>query len=219
MKIVKWTRGLDLSDLGNPKLLHPAYDAAYWEKTPEERQRFWEDTDRIVVDCIRRNGFKFGGFYHQGGEFGMPMFDNGTVFFVSLRHWGHLMYEAWEPDGDDPYGYAFYAWDYEVGECKYPASETDFLKPKDEEMFPRRRGEAEKKALAKGAKSAKEGPESDGTLAGYARMVDRLGRECRERFLAGQVRKKGGEASAKPPRTRKASAREKTVARKGAAKA
>lgn len=30
--------------------------------------------------------------------------------------------------------------------------------------------------------------ESDGTLAGYARMVDRLGREERERFLAGQAR-------------------------------
>ncbi|MBQ7252172.1 MAG: hypothetical protein IJS32_06190 [Kiritimatiellae bacterium] len=51
--------------------------------------------------------------------------------------------------------------------------------------------------------------ESDGTLAGYARMVDRLGREYRERFLAGQTGKKGGAASGKPPRARKAPARGK----------
>ena len=31
--------------------------------------------------------------------------------------------------------------------------------------------------------------ESDGTLAGYARMVDRLGREYREAFLAEQAGK------------------------------
>ena len=129
MKIVKWTQGLDLTDLSKPKLLYPVYDAEYWKKTPEERQRFWEESDRVVVECIRRNGFRFGGFYHQGGEFGMPMFEDGTVFFVSLRHWGHLMYEAWEPEGKDPYGYALYAWDYEVGKCKYPESETDFVQP------------------------------------------------------------------------------------------
>ncbi|MBQ7252825.1 MAG: hypothetical protein IJS32_09540 [Kiritimatiellae bacterium] len=34
--------------------------------------------------------------------------------------------------------------------------------------------------------------ESDGTLAGYARMVDRLGREERERFLAEQAGKPAG---------------------------
>lgn len=32
--------------------------------------------------------------------------------------------------------------------------------------------------------------ESDGTLAGYARMVDRLGREYREEFLAKQAGKR-----------------------------
>lgn len=32
--------------------------------------------------------------------------------------------------------------------------------------------------------------ESDGTLAGYARMVDRLGREAREEFLAEQAGKR-----------------------------
>lgn len=54
--------------------------------------------------------------------------------------------------------------------------------------------------------------ESDGTLAGYARMVDRLGRECRERFLAGQAGKKGGR---RPGVRRPATARGKTIARKG----
>ena len=61
--------------------------------------------------------------------------------------------------------------------------------------------------------------ESDGTLAGYARMVDRMGREARERFLAGQGGKKGGATPAKPSRKRKAPARRKTAAQQGAAKA
>lgn len=58
--------------------------------------------------------------------------------------------------------------------------------------------------------------ESDGTLAGYARMVDRLGREYREQFLAGQAGKKGGTARkiSKPPRKRSAPARGKTAERK-----
>lgn len=43
--------------------------------------------------------------------------------------------------------------------------------------------------------------ESDGTLAGYARMVDRLGREERERFLAEQAGKPAGRRV--PPRRRK----------------
>ena len=132
MKIVKWTKGLDLTDLSKPKLLYPEYDANWREMPDEERERLWKEAERAVIDCIRRNGFEFGGFYHQSGEFGMPLFDNGTVFFASLREWGAIMYEAWEPEGKDPYGYALYAWDYEVGECKYPKSETDFLQPEED---------------------------------------------------------------------------------------
>ena len=28
------------------------------------------------------------------------MFDDGSVLFCSWRHWGSIMAEAWDPDGD-----------------------------------------------------------------------------------------------------------------------
>ncbi|MBR3583888.1 MAG: hypothetical protein IKO01_10660 [Kiritimatiellae bacterium] len=131
MKIVKWTQGLDSPGTGGEKQRYPAFGDDFHEKPQEECRRLWDEAEQVVVESIRRNGFKFGGGYHQYGEFGMPLFDDGKVFFVSLRHWGHLMYRAWEPDGKNPRGYCKYAfgWDIPEEEYKYPQSETGFLQP------------------------------------------------------------------------------------------
>ena len=131
MKIVKWTRGLDCPGTGKQTQRYHAFGDDFPGMPEEEYSRLWADAERVVVDCIRRNGFKFDGNYHQYGEFGMPLFDDGTVFFVSWRHWGHLMYRAWNPDGNDSMGYCKYAfgWDIPEEEYKYPQSETDFLQP------------------------------------------------------------------------------------------
>ena len=129
VKIVKWTAGLDRSVIGRAKLLYPAFGDDFNDMPHEEFNRLWHDADQTVIDCIRRNGFKFGGYYHQDGEFGMPMFDDGKIFFVTFRHWGHLMYEAWHPDSPDAMGYCKYAWEYDMRDAggKTPKHETDFV--------------------------------------------------------------------------------------------
>ena len=86
MKIVKWVTGLDDS-LSHPKMLYPDMWDKLCEKYPDDCNRIFSETEQVVIDCIRKNGFKFGGSYHQCGKFGMPLFDDGTVFFVTMRHW------------------------------------------------------------------------------------------------------------------------------------
>ena len=128
MKIVKWVTGLD-SSLPRPKLLYPDMWDRLREKHPEDCNRLFEEAEQVVIECIRKNAFKFGGSYHQCGKFGMPFFDDGTVFFVTMRHWGSIMYKAWHPDGDDRWGYCRYAWAHDMHESggKVPASEKDFI--------------------------------------------------------------------------------------------
>ena len=128
MKIVKWVTGLDDS-LSHPKLLYPDMWDKLCEEHPDDCNRLFSDAEQVVIDCIRKNGFKFGGSYHQCGKFGMPLFDDGTVFFVTMRHWGDIMYKAWHPDGDDYWGYCQYAWEHDMTDSggKVPNSETDFI--------------------------------------------------------------------------------------------
>ena len=128
-KIVKWTNGIDSSVIGRAKQLFPIFGDDFANKSLEEINSLWHEADQIVIDCIRHNGFKFGGYYHQDGEFGMPMFDDGKVFFVSFRHWGHLMYEAWHPNAFDAMGYCKYAWEYDMRNAggKIPNDEVDFI--------------------------------------------------------------------------------------------
>lgn len=129
MKIVKWTQGLDSPGTGGQKQRYPAFGDDFHEKPQEECRRLWDEAEQVVVESSRRNGFKFGGGYHQYGEFEMPLFDDGTVFFVSWRHWGDLMYRAWNPGGNDPHGYCWYAWETDIPEAEYktPEAETDFV--------------------------------------------------------------------------------------------
>ena len=70
LKIVKWTAGLDHSVVGRAKQLYPAFGDDLSDMPHDEFNRLWHDADQTVIDCIRRNNFKFGGFYHQGGESG-----------------------------------------------------------------------------------------------------------------------------------------------------
>ncbi len=99
MKIVKWVTGLDHSQ-SPARLLYPVFEEKLAGRPRDEVERAWREAEDIVKECIRRNGFKFSGKYHQYGEYGMPMFDDGSVLFCSWRHWGSIMFEAWDPDGD-----------------------------------------------------------------------------------------------------------------------
>lgn len=66
----------------------------------------------IIAEELRTNGYKFTGSYHQNGDYGVPVFDNGEVFQCSQRIWGGIMAEAYsdEIDNSDGYGYTVWAW-------------------------------------------------------------------------------------------------------------
>lgn len=69
----------------------------------------WANAEQAVVDEIRRKRYKFGGNYHQYGLYGCPVFDDHTVFMVSMRHWGSIMARVWGGD------YCSYAWEDDMG--------------------------------------------------------------------------------------------------------
>ena len=128
MTIVKWVTGLDHTK-NPPKLLYPAFGEKLVGRPHDELHRAWQEAEDIVKACIRRYGFKFSGEYHQYGECGMPMFDDGSVLFCSWRHWGSIMAEAWDPDGAKGLDYMdFYMSGFVANdEIVVPKHETDFV--------------------------------------------------------------------------------------------
>lgn len=71
-----------------------------WDKYDSEKYPGFDDgkeeaeAERIVIDEIKKNGYLFHGIYHQQGEYGCPVFDNGKQFSTTLRNWGAIMEEA-----------------------------------------------------------------------------------------------------------------------------
>ena len=128
MKIIKWVTGLDHSQ-SPARLLYPAFEEKFAGRPRDEVEQAWREAEDVVKECIRRNGFKFSGEYHQYGEYGMPMFEDGSVLFCSWRHWGSIMAEAWDPDGDKGLDYMDF---YMPGSCNdekdgAPKHELDFV--------------------------------------------------------------------------------------------
>lgn len=126
MKIVKWVTGLDHSK-SSPVLLYPAFEEKLAGRPREQIDHAWGEAEAAVQDCIRRNGFKFSGEYHQYGKYGMPMFEDGSVMFCSWRHWGAIMADAWDPDGSKGLDYMdFYMTGFAQDEIVVPKHEHDF---------------------------------------------------------------------------------------------
>ena len=100
MKIIGWT------SWGNPKYTKTSDlgGGLSWAQICEK--------EAIIVSEIVRNGYKFDGEYHQNGEFGVPVFDDGTVYEVSKRVWGDIIARAYpkEINNSDGMGYCIGAW-------------------------------------------------------------------------------------------------------------
>lgn len=80
MKIIGWTNWED-----------PRY------KEIDFRFLNMEECDRIfrtVSDELSRRGYCFSGDYHQNGDYGVPILDDGRKVCVSCRNWGHIMANA-----------------------------------------------------------------------------------------------------------------------------
>ena len=86
----------------------------------------WANAEQAVVDEIRRKRYKFGGNYHQYGLYGCPVFEDHTVFMVSMRHWGSIMARVWGGD------YCSYAWEDDMG--RVPNKKAEGLMMSAEEI-------------------------------------------------------------------------------------
>ena len=64
--------------------------------------------DLAVIECIRKNGYAFGGDSHQNREGCCPVLNDGTKVRYSMRGWGSIMASALNID--DPEGYAYMEW-------------------------------------------------------------------------------------------------------------
>ena len=100
MKIVGWTEWDDPN---------------YRDRFPNGVQIDWDDlhrTEEVIAAELRNKGYKFTGDYHQNGDFGVPIFDDGTVFQCSQRTWGDIMVSAYpdEIEDHDRLGYTVWAW-------------------------------------------------------------------------------------------------------------
>ena len=65
-------------------------------------------SDLAVIECIRKNGYAFGGDSHQNRKGCCPVLNDGTKVRYSMRGWGSIMASAL--DIDDPEGYAYMEW-------------------------------------------------------------------------------------------------------------
>lgn len=95
-----------------------------------------------IMNEIRRNKYKFGGTYHQQGEFGCPVMEDGTVYMVSMRSWGSMMAEVWGGD------YTEFAWADVCGDipsnAATPAEKTEEDLVTEKEMAEKAKAEWEK---------------------------------------------------------------------------
>ena len=99
IKIIGWT------DWDNPeyKEMFPIGEPADWNAIEEVQQ--------TIADELRANQYKFTGEYHQNGDYGVPIFEDGTVYQCSQRTWGAIMAMAYpEEVGDDNCNYCVWAW-------------------------------------------------------------------------------------------------------------
>ena len=79
----------------------------------------------LIAEELRKKGYRFNGYYHQSesdAAFGVPVFDDGTVYQCSFRTWGSIMAMAYpeEIDNQDGLGYTEWAWCKSGQRCVFP---------------------------------------------------------------------------------------------------
>jgi hypothetical protein len=106
-----------------PKLLDLFIeDRAKMNVSPAEvmaYRKLKEKARHLTVKYMKENELKFSGTYHQGGDNGVPLFNNGFVLCLSQRDWGALMAEVC--DINEALAYCAWAWRAPIDEIeKYP---------------------------------------------------------------------------------------------------
>ena len=98
MKIVGWTEW-QVKDCEHE---YEEMNPKTWDET--------EEIEEIIAEELRSKGYKFTGDYHQNGDFGVPIFDNGMVYQCTQRNWGVIMVMAYPEEIDDSYGMGYTEW-------------------------------------------------------------------------------------------------------------
>lgn len=107
-KVVKWTHWDD-----------SRYPEIKWTGN-------WDDMrvyELAIIEAIREHGYRMKGESHQRHPYGVPVFDDGTRYEVSFRHWGELMAKALGIEGE----HAYVTWAF----CVPPNEKEVFPDPKD----------------------------------------------------------------------------------------
>lgn len=84
VKVVKWTE----------------WDYDHYMDMMSEKD--FEEAQKAVIEELRKTGYHFDGTYHQNGDYGVPVLDNGKYFQVSMRTWGGVMAQAFPEEFEDP---------------------------------------------------------------------------------------------------------------------
>lgn len=71
-----------------------------------ENDEQYEKIKNMIVEEIKNKGYKFDGYYHQHGIFGVPVFNDKFKMTFSMRTWGTIMSEAL----GNKYSYLDWAW-------------------------------------------------------------------------------------------------------------
>lgn len=97
-----------------------------WGKYSPDKYEYMDEkeeceAEKIIVSELRKNNYHFNGFYHQNGEKGCPIFDNGKQYRTTMRNWGAIMAEAFPDEIKDFLEYSAWAWtDADEKLIKYP---------------------------------------------------------------------------------------------------
>jgi hypothetical protein len=94
-----------------------------WEDAQKYPQCDEQDNYKDFWDCVKNflieKNIKFNGYWHQGWKYGAPLVEyEGKIyaFAVSMRRWGQIMADAFDPGNKDPLSYVDWAFQDPDGE-------------------------------------------------------------------------------------------------------
>lgn len=95
IKVVKWVSDEEVSDDQAIGWLGGHINGEKWDKYIRDFQPEVRPYLSAVFQEIKKHRLRFGGDYHQYGEMGVPLFNDGKALCLSFRAWGDLMAAAW----------------------------------------------------------------------------------------------------------------------------
>jgi hypothetical protein len=94
-----------------------------WEDSKNYPQCDEQNNYKYFWDCVKEflveKNIKFNGYWHQGWKYGTPLVEyegNLFAFAMSMRRWGRIMADAFDPDNKDPLAYVDWAFSIPDGE-------------------------------------------------------------------------------------------------------